>query len=113
MRRLRRVNLAEKVMKASSASPPALSCFSSSSSSSSSSFPSSFGLVLHHFELEANVKWVKTGRRRMEGWARKVLKMPRCQQEARLSSKPGRNVVVKIVAINGTLLLYPSYPSPQ
>ena len=39
-------------------------------------------LSLDLFELQAKVKWVKAGRRMVEGWARKVLRMPRCQTEA-------------------------------
>ena len=49
------------------------------------------------------MKWVKTGMRMMEGWARKDFRMPRCQQVARPRSKPGRNMVVNVVAITGTL----------
>ena len=57
---------------------------------------------MHHFLLEAKVKWVKAGKRTMEGWEMMVLRMPRCQQETRPSSKPGRNVVAKVVAVNCT-----------
>ena len=75
------------------------SCLLPSSSSSSSSFPSSSWLLLHHFVLEAKAKWVKVGMRRMEGWAMKVLRMPRCQQETRPRSKPGRKMVANVVAV--------------
>ena len=107
MRRLRRVNLAEKMMKGSS-----VFSFFSPSSSSSSSFPSSsVELPLHHFVLEAKVKWVKVGKSRMEGWAMTVLSMLRCQQETRPSRKPGRNIVAKIVASTGTLCSAGTIPS--
>ena len=36
--------------------------------------------------------------RRMDGWDRKVLKMPVCQQEKTPRRKPGRNWVARIVA---------------
>ena len=36
--------------------------------------------------------------RRTDGWDRKVLKMPVCQQEKTPRRKPGRNCVAKIVA---------------
>ena len=54
---------------------------------------------MHHFVLEAKVKWVKAGMRMMEGWVRKDLRMPRCQQETRPSSRPGRKMVANVVAI--------------
>ena len=41
--------------------------------------------------------------RRMEGWERKVLKIPVCQQEMRPRRKPGRNIVAKIIASNLTV----------
>ena len=41
--------------------------------------------------------------RRMEGWERKVLKIPVCQQETRPMRKPGRNWVAKNVANNRIL----------
>ena len=50
------------------------------------------------FELETKVKWVKTGRRKMEGWARKVFRIPRCQQASRLMRKPGRKKVERATA---------------
>ena len=96
MTQRRQEKMGEKMTKGSSA----LSSFSPSSSSSS---PSSLGLLLHHFVLEAKVKWVKVGKRTMEGWEMTVLRMPRCQQETRPSSKPGRNIVAKIVASTCTL----------
>ena len=86
-RMLRIVTLAENMMKGSSESPP--SCCSPSSS---------FEQPLLHFVLEAKVKWVKVGKRTMEGWEMTVLRMPRCQQEARPSSKPGRKMVNNVVA---------------
>ena len=91
MTQRRQEKMGEKMTKGSSA----LSSFSPSSSSSS---PSSLGLLLHHFVLEAKVKWVKVGKRTMEGWEMTVLRMPRCQQETTPSSKPGRNIVAKIIA---------------
>ena len=49
-------------------------------------------------ELDPNVKWVKTGRRKSEGWERKVFKMPRCQQAIRPMMKPGRKIVERAAA---------------
>ena len=51
--------------------------------------------------MDANVKWVKTGRRKTEGWERKVFKMPRCQQAIRPMMKPGRKNVEKAMAAPG------------
>ena len=76
-----------------------MNAFSSSSSFSSS--PSSFVLLLHHFLLEAKVKWVNVGMRRMEGWAMKVLMMPRCQQQTSPRRKPGRKIVANVAATAG------------
>ena len=50
------------------------------------------------FEFEVNVKCVKTGRRKTEGWARKVLRIPRCQQAKRLMRNPGRRKVEMAMA---------------
>ena len=36
--------------------------------------------------------------RRMDGWERKVLRMPVCQQETRPRRKPGRNIIANIAA---------------
>ena len=53
--------------------------------------------------------------RRMDGWERKVLRMPECQQEMRPRRKPGRNWVAKIV--DSTRILWvtfkPKAPSPS
>ena len=73
---------------------------------------------MHHFVLEAKVKWVKVGIRTMEGWAMMVLRMPRCQQEARPRIKPGRNIVAIIIAVtgnfcSGTFCKYPLYGKPS
>ena len=51
-----------------------------------------------NFELDTNVKWVKTGRRKTEGWARKVFRISRCQQESRPTRKPGRRKVETAIA---------------
>ena len=90
------VALEEKAMYGS-----VFSCLSPSSSSSPSSPPSSLWLLLHHFVLETKAKWVKVGMRRMEGWAMKVLRMPRCQQETSPRRKPGRKLVANAAAIPG------------
>ena len=50
------------------------------------------------FELEAKVKWEKTGRRKTDGWARKVLRIPLCQQANRPTRKPGRKKVETAMA---------------
>ena len=57
---------------------------------------------MHHFVLEAKVKWVNAGMRMMEGWVRKVLRMPGCQQETRPRSNPGRKMVAKIATMTST-----------
>ena len=54
------------------------------------------------FELDTKVKWVKTGRRKTEGWLRKVFKMPRCQQAIKLMMKPGRKNVERAMAAPGS-----------
>ena len=55
-------------------------------------------LSLDLFELQAKVKWVKAGRRMIEGWVRKVLRMPRCQTEATPSRSPGRSMKAMVAA---------------
>ena len=47
-------------------------------------------LVQQDFELDTKEKWVKAGRRKTEGWARKVFRILLCQQENRPTRKPGR-----------------------
>ena len=42
---------------------------------------------------------MKTGMRMIEGWARKVLRMSQCQQEASPRSSPGRIMVAIDAAI--------------
>ena len=59
------------------------------------SFPSSvFPPPLQQtLELETNVKREKTGRRKMEGWTRKVFGISLCQQAKMPVRKPGRRRV--------------------
>ena len=38
-------------------------------------------------KVDMKVKWEKTGRRKMEGWTRKVFRIVGCQQEKRLRKK--------------------------
>ena len=45
--------------------------------------------------LAENVKWVKVGIRTMEGWARMLLKIPRCQVDARPKRKPGNSMTAR------------------
>ena len=109
------MNLADKVMKGSSASLVDFSLFFPCSSFPSSLFSFSVKHPLHHFVLEAKVKWVKTGISMMEGWAMKVLRMPRCQHEAMPSSKPGRNIVADVIAITSSFcsnVLFSAMPRP-
>ena len=70
---------------------------------SSSSSP--FLLPLHHFPLLSNVKWVNVnaGINTTEGCATIVLRMFLCQQEATPRTRPGKNVVARMIAITGTL----------
>ena len=58
---------------------------------------------LSHLILLEKVKKVKAGMKIMDGWAMTVLMMSLCQQEARPSSKPGRNIVVIVAATTGRL----------
>ena len=50
-----------------------------------------------NFEFETKVKWVKTGKRKTEGWRRKVVRIPLCQQASRPTRKPGRKKVEKVM----------------
>ena len=50
------------------------------------------------FELEINVKWEKAGRRKIDGWARKVFTIPICQQAKMTTRKPGRRKVKTAMA---------------
>ena len=95
------VNLGEKVINDSSLFFFAFSC---SSSFSPSFFSYFLTLCLHHLELLVNAKNVKVGINTTEGCAmmvlsKLVLRLLLCQQEATPSKKPGRKMVVRIVAI--------------
>ena len=59
------------------------------STSSSLSFPPSSTSGGQNFSFDLKVKQVTVGRIRKDGWARKVLKMPRCQEKKQALIIPG------------------------
>ena len=51
------------------------------------------------------VKWVKAGRRMVEGWVREVLRTPRWETEAMPRRSPGRSMKVIVAAATCALFL--------
>ena len=60
-------------------------------------------VVLVVLLLLLNVKWVKVGNNTTEGCATMVLSMFLCQHEATPRTRPGKNIVARMIAITGTL----------